>query len=167
VAETALTMVQRYYPKVKNVVDAKKPLELEVNKSDCTSAQPKSFTNCAAARACKRHGHDGAIITLSSAYVIDGDKAVRYKVSAVLSREIVVLDRTKDGDRLHAQTFRLGAPTASGRLGPRRYAERRPKGKRHNPTGRRAKPVYTENVRNIRGDDVKLDKNTTTPPKRK
>jgi hypothetical protein len=147
-AETALNMVQRYYPKVRSVEDAKKPLDVSVSKADCSKAKPMSFTDCAFANACKRAEADGAIITLTTAYIIKGEKAQRYKIGTTLSREITVLDRSKDGDRFTAQTYKLRPPTASIVLGRRLYAEKR-KG-RHMPTGKRAKPVHTEDVRHIR-----------------
>lgn len=147
--ETALTMVQRYYPNVRSVEDAKKPVLIAVNRQDCTNAKPLSFTDCAFALACKRSDFDGAVITLSTAYLVNGTKATRYKISNVLSREITVLDRTKDGDKFRMSQYKLNAPSASSKLGPRRHPEKR-KG-RHMPTGQRTKPVYTEDVRHIRG----------------
>ncbi len=147
-AETSLNMVQRYYPKVRSVEDAKKPLDVPVSKTDCTNAKPESFTDCAFAKACKRADFDGAIVTLTTAYLVKGEKAIRYKVNNTLSREIVVLDRTRDGDRFRAGQYRLSAPAPSIALGPRQYKEKR-KG-RHMPTGKRAKPIHTENVRHIR-----------------
>jgi hypothetical protein len=110
--KSALGIVQKYHPGVIKVVDSKKSLTISVTRADFRRASSKSPSQCAMAKAVQ-HQHDGAIISTSVAYVIDGNKAVRYKVPTSLSREIVAFDR-------HAGfapgEYRLTAPSKMERL---------------------------------------------------
>ena len=91
---TALNIVQKVFPNVTSVVDAKKDTQVEVTKRDTTSATVRNHKACAMAVACKRKLElDGVIMSVSTAYLIKGDKAIRYKVPQSVSREIVAFDR--------------------------------------------------------------------------
>jgi hypothetical protein len=113
--KSALGIVQKYHPEVTKVVDARKNLEIEVTESDCKYAQRKNAKDCAMARATKRQ-YDGAIISSSSAYVIKGDTATRYKVPESLAREIVTFDRH---NAFEPGDYHLKAPSPRERLGQR------------------------------------------------
>jgi hypothetical protein len=111
--KSALGIVQKYHPGVTKVVDSKKSLTISVTRADCRRASSKSPSQCAMAKAVQ-HQHDGAIISTSVAYVIDGNKAVRYKVPSSLSREIVAFDRNAG---FAPGQYRLTAPSKMERLG--------------------------------------------------
>jgi len=91
---TALNIVQKVFPNVTSVVDAKKDTQVEVTKRDTTSATVRNHKACAMAVACKRKLElDGVIMSVSTAYLVKGDKAIRYNVPQSVSREIVAFDR--------------------------------------------------------------------------
>ncbi len=110
--KSALALAQKYHPNVTKVVDAKKSLTIKVLAADCKSARSKSPGNCAMARACER-SHDGAVISMTVAYIVDGNTATRYKVPASISREIVSFDRSHN---FAAGEYTLKAPTAADSL---------------------------------------------------
>lgn len=114
--KSALGIVQKFYPRVTAVIDAKHDVEIEVTAMDCSRATSKSPNACAMARAFKRT-YDGAIISTSVAYLIRGDTAERYKVPNSVTREIVSFDRNHD---FRAGQYRLNAPSAAFKLQPRR-----------------------------------------------
>jgi hypothetical protein len=89
----------------------------------------KAPDSCALATAACRE-HDGAIISLAVAYLIDGTKATRYRVPSAIAREIVSFDRSKV---FAPGTYRLQAPASTERLNVIRG--RRPKKK---VTGKKA-----------------------------
>lgn len=91
---SALNNVQAVFPNVTKVVDAKKDAHFEVTKADGKSAAVRNHTACAAAVACKRKLElDGVIMSVSTAYLIKGNVATRYKVPEAISREITAFDR--------------------------------------------------------------------------
>jgi hypothetical protein len=111
--KSALGIVRKYHPQVNRVVEAKKDLHITVTTKDCRGAKSKQADSCAMARACERE-YDGALISLSTAYIIKGDVAHRYTVPQAISREIVSFDRHHDfapGD------YKLKAPNKSSKLG--------------------------------------------------
>jgi hypothetical protein len=118
-ADSALNIVQKYYPNVTKVMDAKQPVLINVTPKDCRGAKSKDFSSCAFAKACKRD-YDGAIVSLSVAYLIKGELATRYKVPAGIAREIVSFDRNHD---FRQGEYWLNAPSKAMRLGPRRHPQ--------------------------------------------
>lgn len=118
--KSALGIVQKYHPEVRKVIDAAKSVEIKVSAADCKAAKRRDAVHCAMANACKRHGYDGAIISSSKGYLVTGKLARRYVVPESLSREIVVNDRSK---AFAPGIYRLRAPSKSGRLGARGYAQ--------------------------------------------
>jgi hypothetical protein len=91
--ERALMIVNRFCPKVTSVHDAKRGVKLEVMKQDVV-ARKKKHDACAFAQACKRQLHlDGAIVSISRAYLIKGKKATRYELPDSVRREITAFDR--------------------------------------------------------------------------
>lgn len=123
-AKSALIIIRAYYPGVTLVSDARKSVTLRVSKEDCAKANSKQPSACALARACKRE-YDGAIISLSVAYLISGNKALRFKVPESVSREIISFDRNHN---FSPGEYTLKAPSASTRLGPRRHPQPKDKG---------------------------------------
>lgn len=93
--KSALGIVQKYHPNVTKVVDAKKRVTISVTEKDCRYARKSSPDKCAMAKACERE-YDGAIISMSTAYLIKGEVATRYKTPPSVSREIVSFDRNHD-----------------------------------------------------------------------
>lgn len=90
----SLSIVQRYFPKVKEVADATEKIEIEVTDRDSKSAAVRNHEACAMAVACKRKMKaDGVIVSIGTAYVIKGDVAYRYRVPPSVQREIVSFDR--------------------------------------------------------------------------
>lgn len=89
-----LKIVQKFFPKVKTVVDAAHKALIEVSKKDTESKGIKDHNNCAMAVACKRKFKlDGVIISRSMAYLIKGTQARRFKLPESVSREVVSFDR--------------------------------------------------------------------------
>ena len=89
--------IRRIFPQVKYIKDADKPMEVNVRKSDCSTAIPFDSTECALAKAAKREYHaDYAVIGLASSYIIKGDTAVRYRSGQSVAREIISFDRHND-----------------------------------------------------------------------
>jgi hypothetical protein len=108
---------QRYHPEVTKVVDARKDVTIRVTDEDCHMSESKAPNECAMATAFKRT-YDGAIIPVSSAYLIKGTTAYRYKVPVTIAREIVTFDRHHD---FSPGVYHLKAPSASNKLGSTSY----------------------------------------------
>jgi hypothetical protein len=90
-----LAFVRKYHPGVKTVVDAKRPVRFEVTEEDGTQGHRKTPNNCAMVRALERQ-YDHAVVSLGVAYLIKGDRAVRFKTPESVAREIVSFDRHSD-----------------------------------------------------------------------
>lgn len=101
--------------------------------------------------ACKRKMHaDGVIVSMETAYVIKGNKAVRYRVPPSVQREIVSFDREAG---FAAGEYMLATTLPCNRLGesePDRGPHLRTNGKapkfRHMTTG----------IRTVLGSDVEV-----------
>lgn len=122
--KSALSIIQKYYPNVTSVRDSSNSMEVQVTKKDCSSKSLESPNDCAMARACKRQ-YDGAVISPSVAYMINGKEAIRFKVPTSVSREIISFDRSggfQPGD------YWLKAPSDTEKLGPRKHPQ--PKNKK-------------------------------------
>ncbi len=90
-------LIKEHFPKVKNIVDATKTIEIEVLPQDAVHGRRKDPEECALAKACLRTRiAEGAIIGLAFSYLINGDTAVRYKTSTAVAREITSFDRHKE-----------------------------------------------------------------------
>jgi hypothetical protein len=138
-AATALAIVRKHFPQVKEVLDAVKPVTIEVNHSDASSKAVKNPLICAFAKACERtFTADGVIIGLTTSYIIKGKIATRYRNPETVSREIVSFDR-KAG--FEEGTYLLSAISPAQRLG----AEHR--GGKYTGKGTRRFHHTTTNVR--------------------
>jgi len=125
--KSALGIVRKYHPNVMKVVEAKADMLIAVTAKDCKGARSKKPNACALAKACERN-FDGAIISLSTAYLIKGDQAIRFHVPQAISRELVSFDRNHD---FRPGEYKLKRPSKSFRLQPR--GDRPLKPDRHKP----------------------------------
>src|SRR5688572_23236975 len=89
----------RRYAETNNLklVDAKKPLEIEVLPEDIRRADRKKPQSCGFAKACRRMDNDirAAYFFQSTAYLEFDDKIVRYSLPKSMQKEIVAFDRAK------------------------------------------------------------------------
>src|SRR5262249_8329569 len=103
-----MLIVHKFFPNVKRVKDASRPIEIQVTKADSSSKGRKNHKTCAMAAACKRAFHlDGAIVSKRMAYLIRGPVATRYEIPESVAREVVSFDR---GGGFAPGTYRLGTP---------------------------------------------------------
>lgn len=145
----ALKTIQRFFPKVDHVEDATKPLVIEVTKKDNESAAVKKHDGCALAVACKRKTKsDGVIVGTTTAYIINGHEAIRYKLLGTTTREIVSNDR---GAGFDIGVYPLKVPTAANRLGVKRGKDPVNKGTGKNGAKFRH---YTSGIRTVLGSSV-------------
>jgi hypothetical protein len=111
----ALAIVRHFYPEVTSVKDAKRSIHIEVLPKDTNVATVKNHKECAMAVACKRKLKvDGVIISVSTAYLVKGKNATRFKLGQSVSREITSFDR-KAG--FAPGEYQLNAPAKSSRIG--------------------------------------------------
>src|SRR5882672_9324381 len=95
----------------KRVVDAKKPLMLEVTGDDIRHANPKDPAGCAAAVAAMRQeGVAHAYVHLSKVYIERPTQWVRYENPRALRQEVVVFDRKGE---FEPNEFKLKVPPPS------------------------------------------------------
>lgn len=107
--EKHLSIIRKLFPRVERIVDAVDPIRIEVTPRDQREAVKLDPQRCAMAQACRRQERvDGVVISLSIAYLIKGNTAVRYSVPPSVSREITTFDRHKD---FRAGEYHLGAPS--------------------------------------------------------
>jgi hypothetical protein len=140
----ALTLVKLYHPNVTAVEDAKKNLSITVIAADCKSNGRKSPSACAMAKACTRQ-FDGAIISIATAYIIKGNKAIRYKVPNTVSREILAFDRNTN---FEPGVYHLASPPKSQSLTRGAHAHRSKKPVKKNGVVREARH-HTTDVRSL------------------
>lgn len=139
-----LEKIQSFFPKVKKIVDAKKPASIEVTEKDCASKGLKDHTECAMAVACKRKFHlDGVIISRSLAYLVKGEQARRFLLPPSVSREIVSFDR---GAGFAPGSYRLSAMTPGKIMGVKQSYSRQ---ERNKPDDKRRMRHITANVRGV------------------
>jgi hypothetical protein len=141
--KSALKTIQKYHPEVTRVVDGTKPIKVSVTTKDCKNARKKSPGNCAMAKAFKRE-YDGAVISMSVAYLIDGKKATRYLVPQSVSREIVSFDRHHD---FAPGEYSLRAVGDRSKLGVRQYPQ--PKNKERNVNQVKKRGHRTAGIRSL------------------
>ena len=86
--------VKEFFPEVTSVTDAKKPIHIIVTAKDSNAATVKNHKECAMARAAKRTLHvDGIVVSRQRAYLVTGNKAIRYTFPESVRKEIVSFDR--------------------------------------------------------------------------
>ena len=106
------------------VLDAKKPLRLEVMREDIRSANKKAPNSCAVAKACTRAmGVKGVKVHLSRLYINTDDKSwTRYLVSGAMRSEIIAYDR---GGKFMPGVYNLMVPSKCKRLGVKQTDRKR------------------------------------------
>jgi hypothetical protein len=111
----ALRMINSFFPLVAKVFDADKSMVVNVTEADIAKADIKDHKTCALAVSCQRSFHaDGVIIGLTTAYIIKGNTAYRFKLTGTISREITSFDR---GAGYDAGEYMLVPPSPASRLG--------------------------------------------------
>jgi hypothetical protein len=143
----------------KPVVDADKPVMLQITQADCKHGSKKDPTRCAAALALKRAtGCDECRVHIACTYLRFGDKWLRYATPPSLKAEIISFDR---GGGFYPGDFRLHPMPASLRL---KTARQKP--------GPKPKATLSSNVETARttrsgGDPllIRLQQHATAPPK--
>ena len=142
-ARTALTIVRKYFPRVKTVRDATEPVIIDVTPEDCSAAKKLRHSRCVLAVAGKRMMHlDGAVMAINTAYLVKGKAAVRYLVGQAAQREITSFDRS---GIFAAGLYKLRKPDKGHLLGS--------PGGHKSKTGRtRRRPHHTtQNIRAVVG----------------
>lgn len=95
--KTSLSIVREFFPNVTHARDARKPITIEVTKNDATISKRRAHRECAMAVACKRAFKvDGVIIARTTAYLVKGTTATRFKLPPSVAREITSFDRGSD-----------------------------------------------------------------------
>lgn len=141
IGSQALKIVQGFFPQVTSVQDAANGLKAEVTVKDDKNSRLKNHAECAFAVACKRKMHaDGVIISVKTAYIIKGKKAIRYRVPESTAREVVSFDRNGG---FAPGVYALKAPNRGERLGETNS------GDTHNQSNRR-KPKFRHQTTGIR-----------------
>jgi len=107
----------------KHVVDAKKPLMLEVTADDIRHSNPLDPAGCAAAVAVMRQeGVAKAYVHLSKVYIERRTHWERFDNPRALRQEVVVFDRKGE---FAPDEFKLNPPSPSQKLGYRKEYERK------------------------------------------
>jgi len=118
VARVALGIVRKFAPKVNRVSDADKDLAISVTEKDYRTGRKKDHGECALAMAAKRERNvTSVIISASTAYLIKGDHAIRYKLPEAIRKEVVSFDR---GSEFGTGDYVMKAIPKSARLGTQR-----------------------------------------------
>jgi hypothetical protein len=111
----ALRVIRSFFPLVAKVQDADKQMVVNVTRADVAKSNIKDHKTCALAVCCQRTFHaDGVIIGLTTAYIIRGNTAYRFKLTGTISREITSFDRGAGYDE---GEYLLVPPSPSARLG--------------------------------------------------
>lgn len=136
-------LLKRFYPEVEHVKDGKGDIVVVVTKTDA-NASLKNHKDCVMAKACKRlSGVDGAVISVSTAFIIKGDTAYRYRVPQAITREIVAFDR---GASFTPGEYELKAPGEWHKTGKQQGTTRNQA--THRKTGRNSGTRhYTKGIR--------------------
>lgn len=138
----SLGIVRYFFPQVKKVIDADKPIVVQVTLEDTRNADVKSHRTCALAIACKRTlKSDGVIIGLTTSYIIKGKIAHRFHNADTVSREITSFDRKAGFDTGY---YHLTPPAPGSRFGVKKGSSPKPAGK---GTGAKGFRHYTQGVR--------------------
>lgn len=123
IGRMALAVIRKFAPKVTKVTDADSDLMVSVTEKDYKTSTKKNHGDCALAVAAKRQeSATSVIVSSSTAYVVKGTHAVRYKVPESASREIVSFDR---GSEFATGDYNLKAVPKSARLGTYRGKDTR------------------------------------------
>lgn len=99
----------------KKVVDARKPLILEIKDRDVKNSHRKDASGCAAVVACKRQLKVKDVrVHLAFTYIDDGEKWIRYRTPGSLRSEIISFDR---GASFTPGEYKINPASATNKLG--------------------------------------------------
>lgn len=113
-----LRMLKSHFPTVQTVVDATEPVRVTVTPKDISAAVKKKHNACVLAKACQRDlGATAAMISATRAFLVYGDRAVRYCLAEDTAREIIAFDR---GGKFMPGTYTFQKPAGASRLGQKR-----------------------------------------------
>ena len=136
--------IRRLFPKVTQAYDSADSIEVSVRKADCDDAKRLNPAECALARAAKREHHaDGAVIGISSSYIVKGNKAIRFATPESVRREIVSFDRHQD---FAPGEYHLPPKSPSNRFGMS-HASGKDKRKRHDAASKKKKIHHSVRIR--------------------
>jgi hypothetical protein len=92
-----MRFLRKMFPQVKSIHDANQSIQVEVTKKDCEKASKMEPDDCAMVHAAKRQFKaDGVVVGVGASYIIKGTKAIRFKTSTTVAREITSFDRHND-----------------------------------------------------------------------
>ena len=93
-SSTSLINVRRWDKTVNEIVDGKKDVVIRVSKADCAGANRRELDRCAVARAACRSLHiDNALISGSTAFLIQDGRGERFIVPSSLRLKLLEFDR--------------------------------------------------------------------------
>lgn len=138
VGKSALRIIQSYYPHVTTVVDAKRDVSAEVTTADCKKSVPRRPNACPVATAFQRL-YNGAVISVSIAYLVTGTKATRYIVPPRTKIEAIMFDRHRT---FTPGVYDLKAPTVTSKLQPRRYKQSPNRNEKTYPTRKKRRITH-------------------------
>lgn len=124
------------------IINAKRPLKIEITPRDIKSANRKNPSSCVVSQACKGMEHIEEIRThLSRTYVRSNEgNWVRYITPRALRDEIIAFDR---GGSFEPGTYVLEAPPKSKSTGKQQGSKKRTK------TGKKRRSAHV--ISNVRG----------------
>lgn len=144
VHERIVHRIQKFYPQVKRIADAKESVAVTVGESDTKNGHVFAPNACATAKACVRElGVDGALVYRSTAFLIKGTTALRYIVPISLKSEIVSYDRHRS---FRPGAYSLYAPPPAQRMG----AERPHNGSTPGKAGNHPRVVHRHRIQGVR-----------------
>lgn len=121
--------ISRLFPDVKFVEESDKYVTVRVSKNDCNGAKEMDPTNCALARAVKKEfSADGVVIGMSTSYVINGKKAIRFETPMAVRQEIISFDRHHD---FEPGEYYLKPASKSNKLGAENVKKQKDERTRH------------------------------------
>lgn len=111
----SLSRLKRRFPNVTRIMDAEYSARVTVTREDNAHSAVRNHLTCSFALASKRCLEaDGAMVGLSTTWLIHGNTGVRYLNPQSVSREITSFDRNAGFDE---GDYLLCAPPESSRLG--------------------------------------------------
>lgn len=134
----------------KIIVDAKKPISLDLSKADIKKAINKDPAHCAfAVCAVRTLKADEVLVYRTRAYLRFGGQWVRYVVPPATAIELLIFDR---GGKVEGGKYRLLPPSPTNRLG----LFRGEKDKKKKKTGKNSrKPRMIHKTKNVRVEAAK------------
>lgn len=113
---SSLSIVRKRFPNVTQVVDSTRNVRIEVQPRDCNNAKVQNHEECAMARACKRKLKvSGVIISRNMAYMVKGNKAIKFQLPPSVQKEVVAFDRGAEFEAGEYQLSKVSQHRSVGR----------------------------------------------------